>query len=97
MRLKISISEAAKSELREAFLYYEDQLENLGDKFQEEILSGFESIESNPNKFQIRYEAVRVCFLKKFPFAIHYIFSKNAILIIGFFHTSQNPDKWGKS
>ena len=66
MRLKISISEAAKSELREAFLSYEDQLENLGDKFQEETISGFESIESNPNKFQIRYEAVGVYFLKNF-------------------------------
>ncbi len=50
MSFKISISEAAKSELREAFLWYEDQLENLGDKFQKEILSGIESIKSNPNK-----------------------------------------------
>lgn len=29
MKFEISISEAAKSELREAFLWYEDQLMNL--------------------------------------------------------------------
>ncbi len=97
MSFKISISEAAKSELREAFLWYEDQLENLGDKFQKEILSGIESIKSNPNKFQIRYEIVRVYFLRKFPFGIHYSFSENSIIIIGIFHTSQNPEKWRKS
>jgi len=38
MRLKISISEAAKFELREAFLYYEDQLENLGENPFQKIL-----------------------------------------------------------
>jgi plasmid stabilization system protein ParE len=97
VKFELSISEAAKSELREAFLWYEDQLVNLGDKFQEEIFSAFESIKSNPNKFQIRYENVRVYFLRKFPFGIHYTQSENLIIIIGIFHTSQNPEKWRKS
>ena len=65
MKFKLSISEAAKFELREAFLWYEDQLMNLGEKFQEEIFLGFESIKSNPNNFQIRYKNVRVYFFKK--------------------------------
>ena len=35
----------------------------------------------NPLKTQIRYSVVRIFFLKKFPYGIHFIVNGNTILI----------------
>ncbi len=53
-------------------------------------------IQKNPLKIQIRYEQIRVSFLKKFPYGIHFNVTENIILIIAVFHTAVDPKKWVK-
>lgn len=100
MTYKLSIAEAAEVDLRQAFLWYENQKENLGVAFEEYILNAINSIQSNPLKVQVRYGNTRVYFLKKFPYGIHFQVTENKILIVAVFHTSQSPELWmnrGKS
>jgi toxin ParE1/3/4 len=90
----LSIAEAAENDIREAFLWYEKQKEGLGKRFEERINKAVESIQRNPVKTQIRYNNVRIFFLAKFPFGIHFQVIENHILIVAVFHTSQDPEKW---
>ena len=90
----LDISEAAEKDLRDAFLWYEKESPGLGDKFEKQIDSAIQYIQKNPLKVQVKYKDVRVDFIKKFPFGIHFTVSEKIITVIAVFHTAENPDKW---
>lgn len=94
MAFSIEIAEAAEKDVRDAFLWYEDQKENLGSRFENYVNKAIDSIRSNPLKTQIRYGTTRVFYLDNFPYGIHFQATENHILIVAVFHTSQDPEKW---
>jgi plasmid stabilization system protein ParE len=96
MNYFLTISEAAEDDIREAFLWYEEQLPRLGVRFEEHISSAMLTILENPLKFQVRYSGVRICFLKKFPYGIHFVINEFEILVVSVFHTSRSPKRWNR-
>lgn len=96
MTYAIEISDAAENDIREAFLWYENQQDNLGRLFENHINKAVDSIQSNPLKTQIRYGNTRVFFMKKFPYGLHFQVNpqKKSILLVALFHTSQDSEKW---
>ena len=94
MSYSLVISDAAELDIREAFLWYEDQQVKLGLSFEKHISKTIDTIKKNPLKVQVRYNQTRVAFLKKFPYGVHFNINANEIIIIAVFHTSQNPKKW---
>ena len=76
--------------------WYEDQKDDLGSSFENQVNKSIDSTRINPLKTQIRYGNTRVLFLEKFPYDIHFQVNKieKSILIIAVFHTSRNPEKW---
>lgn len=96
MTYSIDIAEAAENDIREAFIYYADQKDNLGSTFENQVKKAVDSIQSNPLKTQVRYQDTRVFLLNKFPFGIHFQVNEaeQAILIVAVFHTSLDPKKW---
>ena len=94
MTYSVEIAEAAEKDVREAFLWYEDQKESLGSRFENYIKKTIDSIQANPLKSQIRHGTTRVLYLDKFPYGIHFQVIENRILIVAVFHTSQDSEKW---
>jgi len=94
MAYSISIAETAEDDIRQAYLWYEEQKQSLGDTFEKYISKAVDSIQNKPLKNQIRYQGTRVFFLKKFPYGIHFNVSGKHILIVAVFHTSLDPEKW---
>jgi plasmid stabilization system protein ParE len=94
MAYTLHIAEAAEGDIREALLWYEEQMEGLGYNFEKHISKALDSLREKPLKNQIRYGSVRMFFLKKFPYGIHFYVSDNNILIVAVFHTSRDPEKW---
>ena len=94
MKYNLTITEAAEFDIKKSFLWYEEQKENLGFRFEKDISNVFHAIVENPLKIQIRYNCIRVAFLKTFPFGVHFIVVRNEITILAVFHTSMNPTKW---
>lgn len=91
---QIIISEAAEQDIREAFEWYELQKDDLGNAFKEQVEKALVSLKTNPLKHQIRYKSIRIYFLKKFPYGIHFNVKENQVLILAIFHTALNPKKW---
>ena len=97
MTYSVEIAAAAEDDIRNAFLWYEDQKVNLGNAFELEINKAIKSIQRNPFKTKVRYSDIRVFFLDKFPYGIHFKLDDEFILIIAVFHTSQNPENWPRN
>lgn len=94
MAYKLITSPQTENDIEQAVEYYLDIRTELAKQFLTELKAVKKYIHKNPEKIQIRYKNVRVAFLKKFPYGIHFTFSQNTITIIAVFATADNPDKW---
>lgn len=92
----LSIADAALEDIRQAYLWYEEEKPGLGKILEDYLSKAIEDIKKNPLKIQKRYNSIRVYFLRKFPFGIHFSIEQKEILILAVFHTSKDPQKWNK-
>jgi len=96
MRYNVSITELAEQEIQEYFEDYNQKREGLGEDFENEINQNIEYIQNEAQTIQIRYNTIRVSFLKQFPFGIHFQINQNNVLIIGVYPMKSDPEKWRK-
>lgn len=96
MNFSLELTQEAKSDIFEAYSYYEFVLNGLGSDFQSCVKKSIKNIQNNPFLFQIKYNRVRIKHISKFPFGIHFIIVEDNIIVIGILHTSQSPFNWEK-
>jgi len=86
----------AEKEYLESYRWYEEQQENLGERFALSVRKKLQTISFNPyfySKKKGRYHEASLG--KPFPFVIVYIIDKkqNLIVVTSIFHTSRNPKR----
>jgi len=89
-----SLSQEAKEEYEDSYLWYEEQLEGLGSRFANSVRKKLEVIVSNPDVYSKKKGRFHEASLDKpFPFVIVYIVNKKQkqIVVTSIFHTSRNP------
>lgn len=96
MAYKLITTPETEEDIENAVHYYSSIRANLARLFLTELKAVKKYINKNPEKIQLRYKNVRIAFLKKFPYGIHYIFANDTITIIAVFGTGDNPEKWQK-
>lgn len=96
MVYKIVISDEAKLNFQDQYLYYKEVAnKKTADNFAKAFNSAIQAIAKNPY-FQIWFDVYRALPLKGFPHLVFYYIetSKNTIVISRIFHTSQNPKNY---
>jgi toxin ParE1/3/4 len=83
-------------DVEEIVLWYEEHREGLSYDFELCLEVGLHEIHRNPQAFQKRYKSVKIRFIQRFPYGIHYIVEENKIIVLGVFHTSRSPKNWFK-
>jgi plasmid stabilization system protein ParE len=58
--------------------------------------AGIDAILRNPEAFQKKYKDIKIRFISRFPYGIHYRYKENQIIVIAVFHTSRSPKNWSK-
>lgn len=92
------ITEAAASDIRGAWLWYESQKTGLGGALRATLSKIIEDVALHPYAYQLRYDAVRIVFLYSYPYGLHYTVreKEKEIILLGLFHTALSPKKWEK-
>ena len=93
---KIHFVKEALFDIEDIVLWYEEQRIGLSYDFELCLEAGVEAILRNPDAFQKKYRNIKIRFISRFPYGIHYRFEKNEIVVIGVFHTSRSPKNWSK-
>jgi len=93
---KIHFTKEALFDIEDIVLWYEDQRVGLSYDFELCLEAGIDTVLRNPEAFQKKYKNIKVRFLLRFPYGIHYRFQKSEITVIGVFHTSRSPKSWSK-
>ena len=94
MSYEIIISIAALLDIEEAATWYENQNLNLGSDLRESLLESLSKLELNPFISTKKYKEIRVLYIRRFPYGIHFTIDGDKVKIYGFFHMKRNPTKW---
>lgn len=98
MKVKKQVAEIVNQDLKEAALWYNRARSGLGKVFLKEVKAEVNQIVKNPLAYEVRYANIRIAFVKKFPYGIHFEYHEREkqVIILAVFHTSRNPDIWEK-
>jgi plasmid stabilization system protein ParE len=89
------LSIRAQKEIIEAWEWYEERQQGLGDRFIKELTDRIRLVEQNPDRYPTRYKSYKETPVPVFPFLIIYRLNrkKKLVRIVSVFHTSLNPKK----
>jgi toxin ParE1/3/4 len=91
---QLLISDESRLDILDAYSWYESRREGLGKDFELCLEAGFELIKREPLLDQVRYRNLRIHFIERFPYGIHYLVEGDFVKVFGVFHTSRNPARW---
>lgn len=92
MIFALRVLPSALYDIQQTYDWYEEQSENLGERFLEIIDEAFEDLVKVPF-YQIRYDDVRCLPVRVFPFMIHFTIDENRkiISVSAILHTKKKP------
>lgn len=93
MSCPVVFSSLFEDSVTEAFDWYREQSDFAAMHLLERIDYAIQTVQRNPQLFQIQKRDFRQVILTPFPYVLIYKARKNDVLIFKIFHTSRNPKK----
>lgn len=84
----------ARSEYREAILFYELQRRGLGQEFVLEFEAALKRVLSDPESYAVVDEEIRSINLQRFSYALNYAVIGSEVFILAVAHHSRRPGYW---
>ena len=94
--MKVKILSPAELQLKDAYEFYELQLEGLGSKFLESFLQTVNLIKKIPQGWRKVSKNTRRINVNNFPYLILYVLDNNTILITFVCHSHRAPSYYTK-
>ncbi len=92
---KLVVRPIAELDANQAYEWYEEQEEGLGDRFRHAIKRTIDSIMVRPLTFQVIFGSnIRHAVIQDFPYRIIFSTDSEFIVIFAIFHNSRNPIIW---
>ncbi len=94
MSYSLIIRPEAELDIQDAFEWYESQSSGLGSEFVRTVDTCLSGIGRNPLAYQLIYKQARKALIRRFPYAILYVFSEDTVSIIACFHAKRDRQQW---
>jgi toxin ParE1/3/4 len=92
MSRRIAFARPAIADLENARDWYEAKRPGLGQEFALTIDAAMVRIAAAPEQFPVRHLHFRRMLVRKFPYAIYFTESREAIVVHAVMHMARNPD-----
>jgi plasmid stabilization system protein ParE len=92
--MQVIFTPLARSEVVDAYDWYESRHSGLGSRFLEEVGAIVLRVEENPHQFPVVFQDIQRALLRKFPYGLFFHVENEAIVVIACFHGSRNPQRW---
>lgn len=93
MKYVLEIKEEAVLDIKEAYLYYEEQKIGLGNRFLDTLEIYLERVQKYPEHYQVKRAPYQEAFVKDFPYLIIYEIEANKVIVYAIFNTWRNPSE----
>lgn len=87
---RVTIQPQAQLEAEQAALWYETQLTGLGIEFILELDAAVESAAESPEIYAMQYREARRVLMRRFPYAVYFIYENDVIDIFAILHQQRN-------
>jgi plasmid stabilization system protein ParE len=94
MNNRIIIRPEAESDISDAYSWYEGRLSGLGSEFIDCIDDAINSILLNPESYAVALKNIRRILIRRFPYAVYYLYEESVIVVLAVFHFKRNPKSW---
>lgn len=94
MNYEVLIRPEAEADIGEAYHWYEEQNEGLGEEFLRAIDACLAAVQRVPMAYSPIHKHVRRALLRRFPYGLFYFIEADRIIILGCFHVRRNPKQW---
>ncbi len=95
MIYELIVRPEAEKDLTEAYQWYEERLEGLGQGFLVCVDAAISLIKRNPKLFSVVHgDNIRRALIHRFPYGIFYVLEEARIVVLAIFHASRNPNRW---
>ncbi len=94
MAADLVIAPEAESDIDEAYTWYEKQRVGLGEEFLTSVDAGIEFICRFPKIGKVVFKDYRRALVRRFPYAVFYEYTGDAVIVYCVMHTSRDPKKW---
>lgn len=94
MSYQLKIRNTAEEDLRDAYGYYEECRQGLGQDFVLCVEESFNKIIRNPQHYPVIHKNIHRTLVKRFPFGIFFLVKENTIIVLAVMHGNRNPKKW---
>jgi len=82
------------TDLSAAISWYDQISDRLGTDFRLAVEARFDEIETQPDRFAIAFDDIRITRVKRFPYLILFREHQARIQVLGVFHSASDPQKW---
>ena len=96
MRRELIVEPEAEADLQLAYRWYESQRAGLGIEFLEQAERTFDAITLMPESYVFLTRNLRRARMKRFPYFVMFVETLTHLVVIGVFHSRQNPQEWEK-
>ena len=83
----------AELDVNDAYWWYEEKDQGLGDDFLRSLEQAYSRITTHPQQFPLRFDDVRRILIRRFPYAVYFYYDEFNVYVTYVFHTAQDPDK----
>ena len=87
-------SREAERDIEQAAFWYEQQREGLGVELVLELDAVLERVETVPRQFPEIEPRVRRALLRRFPYAVYFVFDEDSVGVFAVLHQSRDPRGW---
>ena len=91
MNFKLVLRGSAAKDVLEAFFWYHTIRPELGKRFMAALNECYESIQANPQGYNVRKGNFRHAMLRKFPYRVIYEIEGQVVYVYRVRHTSRKP------
>jgi len=96
MRYQLAFHNQVKSDIKDAYDWYEDKQVGLGERFMFELFTCYAKLEIHPEYYSRSGKTLRKILLSHFPYVVAFEIKNDAVFVYAVFHTSRNPKEISK-
>ena len=94
MKPRLLLEPEARTDIADAFTWYEDQRTGLGSEFLAELARVLERIEEHPDAYAIVRGSTRRVLVRRFPYSVFYILDPDLVAVTAVMHGRRDPRRW---
>jgi plasmid stabilization system protein ParE len=94
MNRDLVIRPEAEADLAEAYAWYEQRRQGLGQDLLREVERKLDNLQSLPESFPLVYKDVRRALTKRFPYGIYFLIDNARVVVLAIFHAKRDPKSW---